>query len=119
MTDGETTRKDLMMFERFLEILDEKGGGVRAYEACANAARTRIKEEPEVAAPCFLIASAAQGFVEAYDDQPLSTTAAGEAYQAFKSDIQALSKAFSNGDAGERLETLNRVAANVTAQANH
>ena len=47
------------MFENFLEILEQQGGSVRAYEACAEAARSYMHEAPETAAACFVMPSRA------------------------------------------------------------
>ena len=59
------------MFESLVEIVVDGGHGVRAYNSCAKAARARISSEPDNAAALTLIMFAAQGVVEAYDDQPL------------------------------------------------
>ncbi len=61
-----------MLFTEFLTGLSQQGGSVRAYDKCAREARGRIAGEPENAAALLLIAYAAQHFVDAYDDQPLT-----------------------------------------------
>ncbi|WP_265519039.1 hypothetical protein [Nitratireductor luteus] len=101
------------MFQSLIESLNEQGASVRAYEACARKARARIVDEPENAAALFLISVAAQRFVDAYDDQPLTVDAANEELGAFKSYVDVLEKAFSNGSADEKVAALNRVAAQL------
>ena len=101
------------MFENFLEILEQQGGSVRAYEACAEAARSYMHETPETAAACFVIASAARKFVDSYDDQPLSSVAAKQEYEAFKADIRALGEAYGKGTDSDRLAALNRMAERI------
>lgn len=101
------------MFENFLEILEQQGGSVRAYEACAEAARAYMHEAPETAAACFVIFSAARRFVDSYDDQPLSSSTAKQEYDAFKADIRALSDAYDKGSDSDRLAAINRMAMRV------
>lgn len=103
------------MFNSLLNDLNEKGGGVRAYEACARAARARIAAEPQNAAALLLISMAAQRFVDAYDDQPLTVEAAGEEREAFGAMVETLGEAFSSGDEAAKLAALNKVAATFTA----
>lgn len=103
------------MFQSLIESLNEQGASVRAYEACARRARARIVDEPENAAALFLIAVAAQRFVDAYDDQPLTVDAANEELGAFKTYVDALESAFSNGSSDDKVAALNRVAAQLGA----
>ncbi|MCR4268455.1 hypothetical protein [Nitratireductor sp. ZSWI3] len=104
------------MFDTFLKDLNEQGGSVRAYDGCARAARARIAAEPENAAALLLIAYAAQRFVEAYDDQPLSIKAAGEELEIFSDMVNTLDRAHKGGSAEEKLAALNAVAARLAAQ---
>lgn len=105
------------MFDTLVKGLNEKGGSVRAYEACARAARSRIAAEPDNAAALFLIAFAAQRFVDAYDDQPLTVEAAGEEMEQFSSFVSALDAGWAAGTAEAKLDALNKVAAQITATA--
>ncbi|MFC3722445.1 hypothetical protein [Neoaquamicrobium sediminum] len=105
------------MFDTLVTGLNEQGGGVRAYEACARAARARIADEPENAAALFLISFAAQRFVEAYDDQPLTVDAAGEELEQFTAFVSTLDAAWANGSAEAKLEALNTVATRINATA--
>ena len=105
------------MFESLLTSINEQGGSVRAYDACARAARARIAAEPDKAAALFLIAIAAQRFVDSYDDQPLTVEAAGAELARFGSYIEALDGAYSQGAAAARLDALNEVAARLAEAA--
>ena len=103
------------MFDTFVKDLNVQGGGVRAYDAAARAARGRVAAEPGNAAALLLIAFAAQRFVDAYDDQPLTVEAAGEEFEQFSALVSALDKAFSDGSAEEKLAALNAAAATLAA----
>lgn len=105
------------MFDTFLKDLNEQGGSVRAYDGCARAARARIAGEPENAAALLLIAYAAQRFVEAYDDQPLTVKAAGEELELFSDIIKTLDGAHKAGSAEEKAAALNAVASKLAATA--
>ena len=103
------------MFDTFLKDLNEQGGSVRAYEGCAVKAHARITSEPENAAALLLIAYAAQRFVEAYDDQPLTMTAADEELELFTEIVNTLDAAFKDGSEADRLSALNKVSARLAA----
>ncbi len=101
------------MFRTLLSGLNEGGAGVRAYEACARAARARIAEEPENAAALLLIAYAAQLFVESYDDQPLTVDAAAAETERFSEIVHILDEAHAKGSPAAMLEAVNKVAIKV------
>lgn len=101
------------MFESLVNGISEAGGGVRAYIACGRDARLRIAEEPENAAALFLIAYAAQRFVDAYDDQPLTVANAAEELSQITSIVQLLDNAFTKGSADSKLSALNEVASQL------
>lgn len=103
------------MFDVFMKELNEHGGGVRAYDAVVRAARARIAGEPENAAALLLISYAAQHFVDAYDDQPLTADAASEEFQQFSALVSSLGKAFAAGSTDEKLAALNAAAAGLAA----
>ncbi|MCG6114205.1 MAG: hypothetical protein MEQ84_03310 [Mesorhizobium sp.] len=101
------------MFNDLKTVLDDKGGSVRAYDAAARAARARLSAEPGNAAALLLVAYAAQRFVEAYDDQPLTQDAAGEERAQFEWIVDTLDAAFESGSADEKVKALNAVAARI------
>lgn len=101
------------MFEQILKNLQDQGGGVRAYEACANSVLERIGKEPDNAAALFLLGVAAQRFVDSYDDQPLSTEAASGELELFKSCIATLNEAYASGSAERKVSALNEVATRI------
>ena len=105
------------MFASLVKGLNEQGGGVRAYDACAREARARMAREPENAAALLLISFAAQRFVDAYDDQPLTVDAAGAEFDQFKSYVDALDEGFARATAEAKLAALNAVAAKFAAAA--
>jgi hypothetical protein len=98
------------MFESLVKGISEAGGGVRAYDACGRAARSRIVDEPENAAALLLISHAAQRFVEAYDDQPLTVEKAAEELSQITGIVKLLDDAFTSGSADSKLGALNEVA---------
>jgi len=101
------------MFNDLKTVLDDKGGSVRAYDAAARAARARLSGEPDNAAALLLVAYAAQRFVEAYDDQPLTQDAAGEERAQFDWIVDTLDAAFESGSAEDKVAALNAVAARI------
>ncbi|MGY6707605.1 MAG: hypothetical protein ACXIVF_04705 [Rhizobiaceae bacterium] len=101
------------MFNDLKTVLDDKGGSVRAYDAAARAARARLSSEPGNAAALLLVAYAAQRFVEAYDDQPLTQDAAAEERAQFDWIVDTLDSAFRNGSAEDKVAALNAVAARI------
>ena len=101
------------MFDDLANGLNRQGAGVRAYEACARAARSRMSSEPENAAALLLISYAAQLFVDAYDDQPLTVDAAGEEFDKFREIVDTLDKAYTSGSADAKVEALNKVASRI------
>lgn len=102
------------MFDVFMKDLNEHGGGVRAYDAVVRAARARVAGEPDNAAALLMISYAAQHFVDAYDDQPLTADAAAEEFQLFSSLLASLDKAYAGGaSAEEKLAVLNAAAAKL------
>ena len=103
------------MFDTFVKELNEQGGGVRAYDSAARVARVRVASEPDNAAALLLISFAAQRFVDAYDDQPLTVDAAGEEFEQFSALVSGLDRAFSGGSAEDKLAALNAAAASLAA----
>jgi len=101
------------MFESLVKGIVEAGGGVRAYDACARTARSRIAGEPDNAAALLLIAYAAQRFVDAYDDQPLTVETAAEELDNITSIVTTLDGAFKGGSAQAKLDAVNRVARQI------
>ncbi|MFX3680803.1 MAG: hypothetical protein ED558_02950 [Oricola sp.] len=104
------------MFEDMVKGLNEGGGSVRAYEACAKEARQRIANEPDNAAALILIASATQRFVDAYDELPLTVEAASREFEAISSIVETLGAAWASGSAERKLAALNSVAARLAPQ---
>lgn len=105
------------MFQDLANAVTERGASVRAYDACARAARARIAAEPANAAALLLISYAAQLFVDAYDDQPLTAAAADEEFELFSRMVETLDSAYTGGSDEKKVAALNSVAQMlVTAQ---
>jgi hypothetical protein len=101
------------MFDQLVQTVVDGGHGVRAYDACARAARARIASEPDNAAALTLILFAAQGVVEAYDDQPLPVDESEALLEKFRDMVATLDKAYADGAAEAKLAALNAVAAKL------
>lgn len=101
------------MFDPLYQIVVEGGHGVRAYGACARAARERIASERENAAALMLIMTAAQGVVEAYDDQPMPVDIADGLLKKFGAMVKKLSTAYTSGSAEAKEAALNDVAVDL------
>ncbi|WP_306030663.1 hypothetical protein [Stappia sp. MMSF_3263] len=98
------------MFIELANGLNEQAASVRGFEACARDARGRITDDPANAAAWLLVSRAAQLFVEAYDDQPLTLGVAGKELEQFREILQILDSAHAGGSADAMLEALNKVA---------
>lgn len=105
-----------MSMTELVQIIEDQGKGVRSYVECARTARERIKTQSENAAAYYVLAIAADKFVDAYDDQPLLSQHAEDEFVHYKSYVERLETAAAQADEGKKLDTLNRVAADV---ANH
>ncbi|QGZ34642.1 MULTISPECIES: hypothetical protein [Stappia] len=102
----------------FIEVangLTEHSASVRSFEACAREARARIAGEPEHAVAWLLVSRAAQAFVDAYDDQPLTLDVAGQALEQFRDLLQTLETAYAGGSAEAKVEALNKIALRLNA----
>lgn len=102
----------------FIEIangLNEQGASVRGFEACAREARERIAGDPEQAVAWLLVARAAQLFVDAYDDQPLTLDIAGKELERFRQVLETLESAYASGSAEAKVAALNTVALRLIA----
>lgn len=101
------------MFEQLVQTVVDGGHGVRAYDACARAARARIAAEPDNAAALTLILYAAQGVVDAYDDQPLPVDESEALLEKFREMVATIEAGHRDGSAEARLAALNAVAAKL------
>lgn len=104
---------DHIIFDQLVEKLEEQGKSTRAYRSCAVMALSQAKAQPGLAAPLLMLAMYAQRFVETYEGEPLSAVEVDEAFETYHRNAVDLKKAFFDGDSGERLDALNRVAADI------
>ncbi|MBZ0217965.1 MAG: hypothetical protein K8F25_15510 [Fimbriimonadaceae bacterium] len=104
------------MFIDLLKLVDENGRSVRAYEICARTARNRAIDEPENSAALFLLAMAAQRFVDSFDDQPITVQEAKKEGEKISGYITSLNDAFDQSDADVRLTALNAVARSLSVK---
>lgn len=102
------------MFDDLHKLLDEHGGSVRAYEICARTARNRAVEEPENSAALFLLAMAAQRFVDTFDDQPITVSEAAKEGEKIGGYITDLGEAFDQSDPAVKITALNLVARSLS-----
>lgn len=102
-----------MRITELLNIIEDNGKGVRAYSECGQAARECIKTQSDQATAFYLLSIAADRFVETYDDQPLLSQGAEYAFQNFKNYVEQLAAITQENDAATKLQTLNRVAAEI------
>ncbi len=105
-----------MSMTELVSILETNGKGVRAYVECGREARRCITEYPEQAIAYFLLAVTADRFVEAYDDQPLYSDKAEEAYLRFKKHVDQIIRAEKENSDSVMLKTLNEMSVEI---ANH
>lgn len=102
-----------MRMTELLNIIEEYGKGVRAYSECRRAARECIKTQSDQAAAFYLLSLAADRFIETYDDQPLHSQGAEDAFQNFKNYVEQLAAIEQDDDPASSLRSLNRVAADI------
>lgn len=102
-----------MQMTELLNIIEDNGKGVRAYSECGRAARKCIKTQSDEAAAYYLLSIAADRFVETYDDQPLLSQGAEDAFLNFKSYVELLAATGRESDATAKLQALNRVATEI------
>lgn len=101
------------VFDELVDMLVEQGKSTRAYRSCAALALSQAKEQPEIAAPLLLLAVGARRFLDTYDGEPISAEEVDDAFEAYRSNAEALKNAFTNGNEGDRLSALNNVAINL------
>jgi hypothetical protein len=102
------------MFIELANGLNEQGASVRGFEACARDARARVTDDPANAVAWLLVSRAAQLFVEAYDDQPLTLDVAGKELDQFREILKTLDAAHADGSAEAKVGALNAVALRLT-----
>ncbi len=102
------------MFSDFHDLLEKNGGSVRAYEICARTARNRAVDEPENSTALFLIAMAAQRFVDSFDDQPISVNEVAKEGEKIGGYITNLSDAYNQPDPELKIAALNVVASSLS-----
>lgn len=105
-----------MSMTELVNIIEDQGKGVRAYIECARRCRDRLMTHSDQSAAYFLLAIAADKFVDTYDDQPLLSQRAEDEFLHFKNYVEMLVEAEQSSNAETKLRTLNDVAADV---ANH
>lgn len=96
-----------------VEIVKEQGKGVRAYEEFARQARRNIDEKPDFAAANFLLAVAAERFVDAYHDRPLLTQIAEQEFDRYANFVDQLESAIGNKDCENHIQVLNAIARQI------
>lgn len=98
------------MFAAVLDNLKQKGGGIHGYAALGEAARAAAKQAPERAVAYYLIATAAENFVETYERLPLSTQALVESSKDITRHIAEIEAAYQAGESAGVLHALNAMS---------
>jgi hypothetical protein len=98
------------MFSFLVEILERNGKGINAYRQCIKAAQEAIIRDESVAAPLFLLSSAAEDFIQLYERMPLQSAVLNDAFDQFVEDLTELQTSFSEGESDTMLSALNSVA---------
>ena len=98
------------MVTDLLEILHIRGGGIHGYAALADAAKARAVAEPDKAAALYIIAMAAESFVEANERMPLASPGLVETSRAFSDHLAQIEAAYSADDATAVLAALNALS---------
>lgn len=101
------------MFDSLTEVLDTEGCGIHGFQKCAALALERGAQDAASAAPCLLLAVAAEQFVNLYEGQPLPTEVAEEEYRRFSGYAAELAEAFASGEEDRRVAALDTVAAGI------
>ena len=105
-----------MSIHDLISKIEHHGKGVHAYMECMRLAKERLETPSDLAAAYFMLKHAADKFVHAYDDQPLSSARAEEEFVHFKNYVEQLGALETTPDPSTKLGILNRVATEI---ANH
>ncbi len=92
------------------DIVERNGKGVRAYLDCSRQARENIRRNPDLAVFNFLLAVAADQFIDTYEDQPLLSQTAGREFDRFSGFVETLESAASDRSSELQIRALNDVA---------
>lgn len=99
------------MFASLIDTLEERGRGIHAYRAVAEAGFAKAKSEPDRAAGHYLLARLAEDFVEVNERMPLPASVIDGMFQRLAGAARDLDQAYAAGDSTAILAVLNRVAA--------
>tara|TARA_R110002167_G_scaffold44741_15_gene134519 strand:- start:2094 stop:2432 length:339 start_codon:yes stop_codon:yes gene_type:complete len=108
-----------MKMTELVTTIEANGKGVRAFGECGRQARDRIAENPDQAAAYFLLAVAADRFVDTYDDQPLLAPRADDEFLIFKNYVEQFEKARESGSDDAMLKALNDVSRQIAEHRLH
>ncbi|WP_319515765.1 hypothetical protein [uncultured Cohaesibacter sp.] len=104
------------MFKKFHDILIDGSKGVSAYKKCASVARESALENPDFAAPYFLISIITQDFADNYDREPLSSSVAKDQIDRIERYTKLLDEAFSTGTAQDQVAALNSISQEIVKE---
>lgn len=102
------------MFNFVLTALEQEGRGLRAYQTVASRALSILQNDPDRAAPLFLIAQAAEDFVEAHERMPMTTATVDAMCAQMEGIVIDLNEAWSGDDPALKLDALTRTAKRIT-----
>ncbi len=103
------------IFDTLIELLEELGKSTRGYRKCAEVALEAAAKNPDLAAPLYILATAAERLVDINDRMPVPSKAIQAAYETYIGDVATLRDAFAGDDDKQKVDLLNRVAARIIA----
>ncbi len=104
------------IFDTLIELLEDLGKSTRGYRKCAEVALAAAAENPDIAAPLYVLATAAERFVDINDRMPVPSKVMQAAYESYIGDVATLRDGFAGDDDKQKVDLLNSVAARIIAR---
>ncbi len=104
------------MFQEFVQILDDMGRSIHAYQRCAARGYEKAGADPDHAAAYLLIALVAENFVTRNERMPLPADVAQAAYDQFARHVSRLEDAYKAETADAQVAALNRIAVRIAEE---
>lgn len=103
------------IFDTLTELLEDLGKSTRGYRKCAEVAAEAAARNSELAAPLFILATAAERLVDFNDRMPVPSKVIQASYENYVADVATLRDAFAGDDDKKKVDALNSVAARIIA----
>ncbi|SER84258.1 hypothetical protein SAMN04490244_103205 [Tranquillimonas rosea] len=104
------------MFEEFVQILNDMGRSIHAYQRCATQAYDKAGTDPDHAAAYLMIAMAAESFVARNERMPITADDVQAAYERFSGHVSRLQEAYETSGTDARMAALNETATRIAAE---